>query len=416
LQKLSHIAAIITTTDFFEANQTAYAVLDIFDGITLRELLTLKGGEFDYAQCLTLVNPLIDAVSAIHAVNLIHRGISPDTIYVNRNGDIKLSGFATSSVRTKGTEVASKLFSGYSAPEQYTTSMFQSQATDVYAVAATLYRCLTGATPQDAEQRRSYDTLEAPDKLRTNIPRFISNAVMHALLVNSKERTQTMLEFKKLLNDEHSKLAPVIPAETDEYNSDEYREETTAEAEKRAPIKDKKYFIARLAAIISASFLVVMAVVFIVSNVLGSKKEPISEKPVATDSFKVPSFVGKTLDELKYDTINFKIEIQPTYDPDAKDNEVVSQSPQANTTAKKGASITIYYNHEIIIDSMIDLKGLYVMNAEQLLKSRGIKYTAQEKATSSYPPGTVFEQSVEPGKKFNVNEDKLTIYIAKKSG
>ncbi|MEG2525460.1 MAG: protein kinase, partial [Oscillospiraceae bacterium] len=202
LRKLKNERSLVNTLDFLEANGTAYAVLERFEnGVTLKEFLSLSGGTIAFEKCMTLLSPVLDAIDAIHSVNLIHRGVSPDTIYVNRNGDVKLGGFATSSVRTKDTEVAAKMQSGYSAPEQYSTTSWQNTQTDVYGIAATFYRCLTGTTPQDAEQRKSYDTLEAPIALNNAIPQYASRAIMLAMLVNMNERTRTAKDFKDMFND-----------------------------------------------------------------------------------------------------------------------------------------------------------------------------------------------------------------------
>ncbi|MDO4566671.1 MAG: protein kinase, partial [Oscillospiraceae bacterium] len=123
LLKISELPSLIPVLDFFEANGTAYAVFERFEGgISLKKFLSMSGGSLPFDKCFKLLGPVLDALEAIHSVNLIHRGVSPETIFVNRNGDVKLGGFATSSVRTKDAELKSKMQSGYSAPEQYSTT------------------------------------------------------------------------------------------------------------------------------------------------------------------------------------------------------------------------------------------------------------------------------------------------------
>jgi len=240
LRKIVDQPGIIRIVDFFEANGTAYAISEVFDGITLREFLSMAGGTISCEQATKLLEPVFNAVEAIHAVNLIHRGISPDTIYLNRNGDVRLGGFATSQVRTRGTEVANKIFSGYAAPEQYSTTMWQGTATDVYALASVFYRCVTGITPPDAEQRRGYDTLEPMAQVREGVSPFISHAISLGMLINTQERTQYTIDLLSALKN------PAPPIQSDySPRSAAYEEEYYDEGEEEyyddEPYDDEPY-------------------------------------------------------------------------------------------------------------------------------------------------------------------------------
>ena len=92
LKLLSYETGMIAVQDFFTANDTAYAVLEQFDGITLREFMDIKKEPLTFDQAMRLFDPVFDALRAIHGAKLIHRGVSPETIYIRKDGAVKLGG------------------------------------------------------------------------------------------------------------------------------------------------------------------------------------------------------------------------------------------------------------------------------------------------------------------------------------
>jgi len=421
LNKLSYEEGIVRTIDFFEANQTAYAVLEFFDAVTLKEFLGLKSGVISWEQCSAIMEPVFGALNSIHSVNLTHRGVSPETILISRTGEVKLSGFATTSVRTKGTDFACKLFSGYSAPEQYSKTMWQSTATDVYGLSATIYRCLTGTVPQDADQRRMYDNLHVPAELNTKIPAHVSRAVMLAMLIDQQARTQTILGFKQTLQGAEDRPAdavrPVQPLREDEFSlahagfddaEDESSEQGASSGEKALKI---------VAIIAAAVFALMLFIYFILrafnSNVSDRNSD---DDPSFAEHLTIPNYVGRTLEELdgKFDTYNFIIEIESIYSEGEEEGMIISTSPSPNSTAKMGDVVTLYVNMTKVI-SMVDFEGLTLQNAELTLKELGIgkeNYEVEREETTKGIDFTVIKQSVEPGEDFNVNTEILILTIA----
>ena len=419
LKKLTYEEGIVQTLDYFEANQTAYSILENFDGVTLREFLGLKSGIITWEQCLSIMSPIFNALNSIHSVNLTHRGVSPETILISRNGDIKLFGFATTSVRTKGTDFTCKLYPGYSAPEQYSTSMWQSTATDVYSLAATIYRCITGTAPQDADQRRVYDNLVPASELNSTVPQYVSKSLMMALLVDQQERTQTILGFRQLLT---------TPGEDRVQPSAPPKEETKAEAERYVskktvdtaidPNEKKRRGRIKALMIVAISCFVLMLSVYIILRSIDKKTiEATSEDNLVFDEFLVvPNYAGRMLDELdgRFDTQNFIIEISPIFSAGEPEGKIISTSPPENSTIRRGDTIILYVNMTRVV-TMVDFTGLSYENAEVTLKELGISkenYDILQEETRDAYDFTVFKQSVEPGDSFNIQTDMLILTIA----
>lgn len=410
LHKLSHEISIIRTLDFFEANQTAYAVLERFAGVSLKEFLALSGGTLEFDKCMTLLSPVLDALESIHSVNLIHRGVSPDTIFISRNGVVKLGGFATSSVRTKDTEVVPRMFPGYSAPEQYSTTAWQNTQTDVYGIAAVFYRALTGVVPQSAEQRVSYDTLEAPIALVSAVPHYASRAIMNAMNVNIKERVRNAEDFRHLLNNE-----PL--SDTIELRSDEVVEKSSANRPTR-PAGTKKERAAssggknrqndsdRGSGALK-TILIVLATIIVVCGGLyvtvGKKLiEELSVKPSDTpvSTLTVPDYVGKQVSSIVFDNDNFFYAYEYVTEDGYDDNYIIRQQPESGSAANGGETITLFVNKSAKIE-MIDVVGYSQANAEAKLEEAGIKFKIEKETTDKFAEGIVIRQEIQKGVSFD---------------
>ena len=103
-----------------------------------------------------------------------------------------LTSFDIAPSRTARSELVAQLFAGYAAPEQYTSSAWQGNYTDVYAIAATIYRTLTGTMPVEAISRVSNDNLVAASSLNPSIPKNVSNALSKAMTLSPEKRTETV--------------------------------------------------------------------------------------------------------------------------------------------------------------------------------------------------------------------------------
>lgn len=172
---------IVSVRDFFEINNTAYIVMEYIEGITFRELVEKKGGKIPAEELFPMIEPLFHALSIMHKNGLIHRDISPDNLMLE-NGRIRLLDFGCAREASRGTETMTiALKHGYAPIEQY-QQKGQGPWTDIYALSATIYYCLTGKIPPQALDRITEDELLLPSKL--GIP--LSAAREKALLKGMK--------------------------------------------------------------------------------------------------------------------------------------------------------------------------------------------------------------------------------------
>ena len=154
---------IIHVYDFFYENDTAYFSMEYMEGGDLRQYIERQGRRLEPAAAVQLLLPILDALILIHSVNVLHRDISPDNIYITEKGTAKLLDFGSArqvlSEQSKSLSVILK--PGFAPVEQYQSHGKQGPWTDVYAYAATLYYCLTGQVPTSA-MAVSYTHLTLP--------------------------------------------------------------------------------------------------------------------------------------------------------------------------------------------------------------------------------------------------------------
>ena len=193
LMKSRGMSHIQTVLDVFYENNTCYTVYEFINGISLKTYLANSAGEMSWEQVKELFPPILTTISLIHSAGIIHRGISPQTIFVTDKMELKLTGFSISAARTTNTEIACEIFTGYAAPEQYTNEI-NGTWTDVYGIAAVLYRVLTGANPQEAIARTGGSMLE-PMMINRNVPSNISKVIMSGMRLSTDSRIRSITEF-----------------------------------------------------------------------------------------------------------------------------------------------------------------------------------------------------------------------------
>lgn len=196
---------IVRIHDIFEENGTAYYIMEYIDGGSVDELV--KNNALSENQAIKIVFQIGEALSYIHAQNVLHLDVKPSNILLRPNGDAVLIDFGISKRYDVDGEQTSTTPTGVSkgfAPiEQYNQGLRNfSPATDVYSLGATLYKMLTGQTPPEAPTLLDTDEFPVcPFGIRTNLWK----AIEKAMNPRRKYRFQNVVEFISALNVQSSK-------------------------------------------------------------------------------------------------------------------------------------------------------------------------------------------------------------------
>lgn len=192
---------IVRVYDSFEANNTAYIIMEYLDGETLTALLE-REKRLPADRAVEMLTPVIQSLQAVHQAGIIHRDIAPDNIMITRDGQVKLIDFGAARYATTSHSRSLTVIikPGYSPEEQYRSRGDQGPHTDVYALSAVLYRMVTGVTPPDALERRALletrkkDTLTPPSK-HCRLSKNLENAILNGMNVRIEDRTPTAEAF-----------------------------------------------------------------------------------------------------------------------------------------------------------------------------------------------------------------------------
>ncbi len=183
---------IVDVLDYFQANNTAYIVMEYLDGENLRDYVN-SHGLFKSDELINLMLPVMKSLKAMHKKGVIHRDISPDNIMYTKSGKLKVMDFGSARYYTnEERQLSVVLKQGYAPEEQYRKNGKQGPFTDVYALCATIYNCITGVVPEDSLDREINDTLKPPSELGVKISQTHEQALMHGLALFADDRCQDM--------------------------------------------------------------------------------------------------------------------------------------------------------------------------------------------------------------------------------
>ena len=214
---------IVRVRAFFNANGTAYLVMDYYEGLSLGDYLSSVRNSMPPAVALGLIRPILEGLQFVHERDVIHRDLKPHNIYLAAEGRPILLDFGAA-LLSKGqhtNSLAVVLTEGYAPLEQYQKRSPQGPYTDVYGAAATLYRMIAGESPPMALDRLGYDPLQESGFVA--LPPGLRPVLAKALAVRPQDRYATAAEFLQALAEyrdepeDNEGLAAVfkpLPAET----------------------------------------------------------------------------------------------------------------------------------------------------------------------------------------------------------
>jgi serine/threonine protein kinase/HAMP domain-containing protein len=198
---------IVRVARFFEANKTAYMVLEYERGQSLKSYRK-RHEHIPEKEIVGLLAPLLDGLEVVHATGYLHRDIKPDNIYVrDDDGSLVLLDFgAARQTAIERSEIGMVVTPGYGPIEQYAGGGRQGPWTDIYSLGATLFWLITGRKPLDAPSRLADpDPLPSAESLgRGQYSVEFLRAVDWALARHPIDRPQNVGELRSALFASHA--------------------------------------------------------------------------------------------------------------------------------------------------------------------------------------------------------------------
>ena len=183
---------IVRLYEYVESGREAALVMELVDGVTLKDIIKTEGPTGPEAALLVLKGSLL-GLSAAHAAGVVHRDYKPGNVLVGDDGHSKLADFGVA-VRA-GEETTASGTPAYMAPEQWATGAV-TPATDVYAATAVCYECLTGERPYTVKGlwalAAAHRTAAIPAE---RVPPPLRGLVAHGLAKNPADRPSSADAF-----------------------------------------------------------------------------------------------------------------------------------------------------------------------------------------------------------------------------
>lgn len=213
LAQVNH-PGVVRVRDFFEANGTAYIVMDYEDGEPLSQTLQ-REKTLPEDRVRRLLTDVLPALDAVHAMGYLHRDLKPANLYCRSDGRTILIDFgaARQALSQRSKNITSVFTVGYSPIEQYLVeSKGYGPWTDIYALGAVLYQCVTGRQPVEAPARVLDDPLKPAEVVAAG--RYSSallQVIDRSMAVRPEQRFQTITQMREALEGGETVILPPMP-------------------------------------------------------------------------------------------------------------------------------------------------------------------------------------------------------------
>ena len=418
---LSH-PNIVAVYDVSRSSELEYIVMELIDGITLKQYMQKKSNKLNWREALHFITQIVKALGHAHSRGIIHRDIKPHNVMVLRDGSVKVADFGIARVASGGHSTLTQEALGsvhYISPEQARGSHIDTRS-DLYSAGVVLYEMITGRLPFEGDTPVSVAIQHinsiplSPRELEPSIPEALEAITMKAMAPNPDDRylsADDMLadleEFRKNPNINFDYSASEFDPE-EEPDDDRTQQIRPAAAVRSRPVREHTY---------SGSYdrggrgsgrpaprprsrdyddyddeeddrparspiwpvvLAVAAVLLFVGLVFGFLWNSIFAgmfEKAPTEQ--VPTLVGRNYDEVSQDTEllgRFKLVLGETVTDDAEAGTILKQDPEEGKEVGEAVTeITVTVSGGPQIIEMIDLYNMEYSKAYSTLREMGLK-------------------------------------------
>lgn len=198
LFQFQSLPSIVNVFQFFEENNTAYYVMEYLEGTDLKHLLK-QHGKLSWERLSGYSRVLLKTLDVLHCQNMIHRDISPDNIFLTKDGRTMLIDFGSVRCYNNSNGFTTFLKECFAPIEQYREKGKQGPWTDVYSLCITMYYALSGVMPPKAPDRIQNDKAVPIKKLCPDLPDHVAGAITRGMAVRQEERFQSVRELANQL-------------------------------------------------------------------------------------------------------------------------------------------------------------------------------------------------------------------------
>ena len=436
---LSH-PNIVAVYDVSHSDDLDYIVMELIDGITLKQYVQKRGPVLNWREALHFITQIMRALSHAHSRGIIHRDIKPHNVMVLRDGSVKVSDFGIARITSAHQSTLTQEALGsvhYISPEQARGSHIDARS-DIYSAGVVLYEMITGRLPFEGESPVAVAIQHinsiplSPRELNPEIPEALEEITMKAMAPNPDERylsADEMLadleEFRKNPNinfdynmedlktgDEPTRPVPVGPihetgAEPPQARARKSEVEDVDDYEDRDPAWP--IWLAAGAILVFIIGIVVFLVVLFSSGGGDGDREQGALPIPSSDTSESPDPDGEEVEipaniinaelrvaRYRLDQLGIEYDEVEDYSDSITVGRVIKTIPDVGETVKKGERITLVTSKgpQVRQVTMIDLTGKTEREAVRQLQAMDLELGEVTQAPSDQPEGQVIGQSV----------------------
>ena len=377
---LSH-PNVVNVYDVGEEAGVQYIVMELVEGITLKEYIQKKG-RLTPKEVISIAVQVCSGIEMAHNHSIVHRDIKPQNIMISKEGKVKVTDFGIAKATSSNTISTNAMGSvHYTSPEQ-ARGGFSDAKSDIYSLGISMYEMITGQLPFDGEStvavalKHLQEEITAPSELVADIPYSLERIILKCTQKSPDRRYADvgalMRDLRRSLAEPDGDFVVIAPfvsvADTvvlsqdeldqiqgaatkykdpydddDEYEYDEYEEERTRR-QKRKDIDPKMAKVMRILTII-VTVLFIFMLIFIVGTAVDLFKGGPGEGPIvdSEDLYYVPDLLGETEDEAKElcEAQGLVLSVVDRVKSEYEEGIVCKQTTQANTKLLAGAKVEV---------------------------------------------------------------------------
>ncbi|MBD9085680.1 Stk1 family PASTA domain-containing Ser/Thr kinase [bacterium] len=397
---------IVEMYDVGEDDGKYFIVMEYLEGQTLKSLIK-KRGHLSLAEVIDIMLQLTSGIACAHDSYIIHRDIKPQNVLILEDGTVKITDFGIAMALNSNelTQTNSVMGSVHYLPPEQANGSGATIKSDIYSLGILMYELLTGKLPFKGENaveiaiKQMRDPIPSVCEFNPEIPQSVENVILKAAAKNPKNRYENALEMHEDLEtvldksrqDEKKYVYPYPEQEIEEETITRSKKQENLRSEKQEKQKEKKENKAlMITGIVTFVLILVSLFIFFVLPILTKPKE-----------VEVPDVSGMTTEkaekELEKKGFSVKDEIVEKVSEEVEEGHVISTSPKAGRTVKKGAIITLNVSKGLEKFKLEDYTGKDYATVKYLLEEKGLTVNMIEKEVTdddNVKDGTIMSQTI----------------------
>lgn len=454
---------IVNVYDVGEDRGLYFMVMELVEGITLKEYIEKKG-RLSFKEAISISIQMCTGIEVAHRNHIIHRDIKPQNIIISKEGKVKVTDFGIARVVSSNTISSNAMGSvHYTSPEQ-ARGGFSDEKSDIYSVGISIYEMATGRVPFDGENtvaiavKHLQESVVPPSAYVQDIPHSLEQIILKCMQKSPEQRypeiSLLIMDLKRALIDPEgnfvggllmggsSETVMITPEEMaqikngaeeldeeayeEEYDEDEYDEDDDdfeddddykkGKNKKNSDVNPSTAKVMKILTIVIA-VIIVFVVVIMVGKAAGVFKFGPSTTTQTTADIKVPSVVG--MKQVEAETIikkkGLKFKVVEEKESDKYEAGFVSeQKTAAGKLVKKNTEIKVVVSSGLVSSDIEvpDVKGKSESEAQSTLKNAGFKVKTEFAYDNEVTNGSVIKTTPEAGTKA-AKDSTVAIIVSK---